>query len=234
MASGRGAAWLAHWSGGPGVAGSNPAVPTSFTLHTLMQPSVTAPSEASRRVLTIPNLLSALRLLSVPVFLAFWVRGERNTAVVIYAVAAWSDFFDGAIARRTGTVTELGKILDPLADRVFIVALAIALVAADALSWALAAAVVLRDLLILIAFPLLERRGVPRLEVNWVGKTATAALLMGLTLLAVAETSFSWAQGADVPGAILTVLGAVLYWVAGVMYAREALRRLHDLEEGHV
>jgi cardiolipin synthase len=131
-------------------------------------------------------------------------------------------------------VTELGKILDPLADRVFIVALAIALVAAGALWWALAAAVVLRDVLILIAFPLLERKGVPRLEVNQVGKTATAALLVGLTLLAVAETSFSWAQAADVPGSILTVMGAALYWVAGAMYAREAMSRLRDVEGRHV
>jgi cardiolipin synthase len=198
-----------------------------------MRPVATAPPEASRRVLTIPNLLSALRLLSVPVFLGFWLTGARDTAVVIYAIAAWSDFFDGVIARRTGTVTELGKILDPLADRVFIVALAIALVAAQALSWLLAAAIVLRDALILVAFPLLERRGVPRLEVNWTGKTATAALLMGLTLLALNETSFSWAERADVPGLILTVSGAVLYWVAGVMYAREALRRVHNLEESH-
>jgi cardiolipin synthase (CMP-forming) len=199
-----------------------------------MQPVATAPQSASRRVLTVPNLLSGLRLLSVPVFLAFWLNGARDTAVVIYAISAWSDFFDGWIARRTGTVTELGKILDPLADRVFIVALAIALVAAQALSWVLTAAIVLRDVLIVIAFPYLERRGVPRLAVNRVGKTATAALLMGLTLLALEETTFSWAEGADVPGLILTVVGAVLYWVAGLIYAREALLRLRALEEGHV
>jgi cardiolipin synthase len=199
-----------------------------------MQPVATAPPEASRRVLTIPNLLSGLRLVSVPVFLGFWLTGARDTAVVIYAVSAWSDFFDGWIARRTGTVTELGKLLDPLADRVFIVALAIALVAAQALSWVLTVAIVLRDVVIVIAFPFLERRGVPRLAVNLVGKTATAALLMGLTLLALDETSFSWAEGADVPGLILTVLGAVLYWVAGLMYGREALRRLRDLKEARV
>src|SRR5919106_1769508 len=99
-------------------------------------PSVTNGRTTSQgRLLTIPNLLSFGRLATVPVFVWLFVSGRENAAVIVYAVAAWTDFFDGFIARRTHSVTELGKLLDPLADRVFIVALALALVARGTLAW---------------------------------------------------------------------------------------------------
>ncbi|HWL66002.1 MAG TPA: CDP-alcohol phosphatidyltransferase family protein [Actinomycetota bacterium] len=187
---------------------------------------------AERRVLTIPNLLSFLRLASVPVFLWMWssaASGRRDGAVILYAIGAWSDFFDGYIARRTNSVTELGKLLDPLADRVFIIALAVALVIADVLPAWLTGVIVARDVLVLAAFPVLEKRGLPRIAVSRVGKTATAALLSGLTLLAFSETSVAGTDQGLFAGVILVGLtlmgvGAVLYWVAAVLYARDATR----------
>ena len=176
------------------------------------------------RVLTIPNVLSFLRLASVPVFLWLWLRGDRDTAVILYAAGAWTDFFDGYIARRTNSVTELGKLLDPLADRVLIVALTLALIADGVLPLWLALAIVGRDVLVLIAFPFLERRGVPRIPVNRVGKTATASLLTGLTLLALSQ-AYPRVGGAELAGDTglgFVILGAALYWVATIMYAKEA------------
>jgi cardiolipin synthase len=186
------------------------------------------------RIFSIPNVLSFLRLSSVPVFLWLWFADNREGAVILYGIGASTDFFDGAIARATNSVTELGKVLDPLADRIFIVALAVALVGSGALPWALALAVVARDLLVLSLFPILARRGVPRLEVNFTGKTATACLLVGLTWLAISETSFGWADIGDEVGLIFVIAGAVLYWVAGAMYAREAVRRWKALPGGTV
>jgi cardiolipin synthase len=93
---------------------------------------------------------------------------------------------------------------------------------------------VARDLLVLSLFPILARRGVPRLEVNFTGKTATACLLVGLTWLAVSETSFGWADIGDEVGLIFVIAGAVLYWIAGAMYAREAARRWKVLPGGTV
>jgi cardiolipin synthase len=176
------------------------------------------------RVLTVPNILSFLRLASVPVFLWLWIRGHRETAVILYAAGAWTDFFDGYIARRTNSVTELGKLLDPLADRVLIVALAIALIAADILPLWLAALIIGRDVLVLIAFPFLERKGVPRIAVNFVGKSATASLLTGLTLLALMEAFLPESEPILRLGIGLgfVTLGAGLYWVATFMYAKEA------------
>lgn len=184
------------------------------------------PPADTDRILTIPNVLSALRLLAVPFFVWLFVTERENLAVAIYAIAAWTDFFDGYIARRTGSVSELGRLLDPLADRVLIVALAVALVSRGLLSPWLAAAIVLRDVLVLAAFPYLEKRGVARIRVNFVGKSATAALLFGLTWLAVSETGFVLADIGDEVGTAFTVFGAVLYWLAGGMYAREAAQKL--------
>ncbi len=180
----------------------------------------------TNRVLTVPNVLSMIRLAIVPVFLYLFVTGRETAAVVLYGAGAWTDFFDGYLARRLGQVTELGKLLDPLADRVFIVALALALVAVDALPWWLAAAIVLRDVVLLGVWPLFERRGVGRIQVSFMGKTATASLLFGLTWLAVSETDFEWATFSAIVGMVFVVAGAILYYVSAGMYARDAYSRI--------
>ena len=168
----------------------------------------------------------------MPIFVWLFVTGETNAAVVLYALFAWTDFFDGLLARRLNQISEIGKLLDPLADRVFIVALAVALVAREALPWWLAVGIVARDLLLLSAFPFVDRRGVTRIPVSFAGKTATAALLAGLTLVAYSETTFPGEQEARPVGLGLTIGGAMLYWITAVLYAREAFRRLSATKEG--
>jgi cardiolipin synthase len=192
-------------------------------------PAPTVESGRRARLLTVPNVLSLLRLASVPVFVVLFVTSREEAAVILYAAGATSDFFDGYIARRTHTVTELGKLLDPLADRIFIVALAVALVAREVLPLWLALVVIARDVLVLSLFPALESRGIERIRVNFVGKTATASLLAGLTVLAWSETTFVGSGEATPLGMALSVVGAILYWVAGALYAREAIRKIHAL-----
>ena len=245
--SGRGAAWLAHWSGGPGVAGSNPAVPT-MAPSTMQRAgggaglsnddaAVAGMAEVvSRRGkarpsarATIPNALSAARLAAVPIFVWLFGRHEERAAVLVFGGAALTDAFDGLLARRTGTESELGKLLDPLADRVFISAVVVALVARGTLARPLAAAIVGRDLLILLLWPLMERRGIERIRVNAVGKSATALLLTGLTWLALSETSLAVSASRRLAATVVIAGGAVLYWGAGLMYATEARRRLRGL-----
>ena len=190
------------------------------------------PESASSAILTLPNMLSFARLATVPVFIWLFVSGHENAAVALYAVGAWTDFFDGYLARKLGSVSELGKLLDPLADRVFIVALCVALVARDTLSIWYAVAIVGRDVLLLSVFPLLERRKVPRIAVNFVGKTATAALLFGLTCLAISETTFIGSGVGDELGIAFTAGGTLLYYVAAAMYARQAMALLRSSDSG--
>ena len=181
------------------------------------------PSPEERRIWTIPNILSFLRLGTVPIFVALFVAGRTDAAVILYTVAAWTDFFDGYIARRTNSVTELGRLLDPLADRVFIAALVVALVATDVLPLWAALVIVGRDVAILALYPFVHRGTLARIRVNFAGKSATAALLLGLSFLAVSETSLSWGEVFELPGYLFVVIGGVLYWVSGGMYAREAM-----------
>jgi cardiolipin synthase len=190
------------------------------------------PEVVTSRVLTIPNALSLARLATVPVFVWLFVTDHTNAAVTLYAIAAWTDFFDGFLARRLGSVSELGKLLDPLADRVLIVALAVALVARDVLPLWLALVVIARDVVILSAFPFVDRSGISRIPVNFTGKSATAALLAGLTLLAFSETTVPvfGNDASETVGMVLTVLGAVLYWVAGLLYAGELVKRLRAVK----
>jgi cardiolipin synthase len=178
------------------------------------------------RWLTVPNVLSGLRLATVPVFVGLFIAGHTNAAVIIYGCAAWTDFFDGLIARRLGQVSELGKFLDPLADRVFILALALMLVVRGTLVWWLALIVIARDVLVLSVYPMVGRRGLGKIPVNFTGKSATAFLLFGLTWLAVSATSVSWHHFAHRVGFALVVVGALLYWVATYMYAKEVAARL--------
>jgi cardiolipin synthase len=175
------------------------------------------------RIGTIPNILSFARLGSVPVFVWLFVTDHRDAAVILYAVGAWTDFFDGWIARRFDSVTELGKLLDPLADRVFIAALVVALVATDVVEVWLAAAILGRDILILALYPVVTGGALSSIRVSGIGKSATAALLVGLTGLAISETSLSWGDLFEDPGLVLVWVGAVLYWVSAAMYARAAL-----------
>jgi cardiolipin synthase len=195
----------------------------------MAQPTPEPAAPRDRGLWTVPNVLSFLRLGSVPVFVWLFVAGSEDAAVVLYAVFAWTDFFDGVIARRFDQVSEIGKLLDPLADRIMIVALVVALVARDALPLWVAIAIVARDLLLLSVFPILERRKVPRIAVNFTGKSATASLLFGLTALAYSETSFPGSGAGDEIGIAFTMLGAILYWAAAVLYALAARDRIRAL-----
>jgi cardiolipin synthase (CMP-forming) len=176
------------------------------------------------RMVTVPNVLSGLRLASVPVFVWLFVTDKEEAAVIVYGVGAATDWVDGYVARRTGAVTELGKLLDPLADRAFILALALALLLRGALPAWLGAVIIVRDVAVLGLWPVVDRRSARRIRVNFVGKSATAALLVGLTSLALSETRWSLGRWAREIGLVATGIGGVLYWVSGMMYARAASR----------
>lgn len=182
--------------------------------------------EPSSRWATLPNALSLVRLGTAPVFLRLFLTGREDAAVILYGAGAVTDFWDGYLARRTHSVSKLGTLLDPVADRVFIATLAGALVSRGDLAPWLALSIVGRDVLVVAGFGVLERRGIGRIAVNRTGKAATATLLLGLSLLAASATSFVEGDGARRPGALATTLGTGLYWIAGMMYAREARDRL--------
>ena len=141
---------------------------------------MTAPED---RVLTIPNVLSLVRLALIPLFL--WLVLDLRAdlaAVAVLTVSGITDWADGAIARRTGQTTRLGRLLDPLVDRLTIAATLIGLALRDLVPWWLVALLAAREVLLLALVPALRRRGLLALPVHYLGKAATFALYWGSRL----------------------------------------------------
>lgn len=180
--------------------------------------------EVSDRILTIPNLLSFLRLLLVPVFLWLIVIGQDAWALLVLVISSVSDFFDGAIARRFGQVSRLGQLLDPAADRLFIFAALIGLTARGIIPWWLLVIIVGRDLMLVVLGIVLANAGYGPLPVHHLGKAATLFLFYALPILMLGQAFPDAAWLADPIGWAFALWGAFLYWWAGAIYLREVVR----------
>jgi cardiolipin synthase len=190
----------------------------------------TEPSRSPRRsaVLTVPNVLSFSRIVAIP-FVAWAILhgGTEAVGLLGFGLLASTDWIDGYVARRTGSVTELGKVLDPVADRLAVIAVLIALVVRDAFPLWAAALVVVRDALLLIAGAVvLSSRGI-RIDVRPIGKAATLLLMTGIPFVAWGAFDLWLGDAATVVGWIAYAAGIVLSYAAAVRYAldlRAAIR----------
>jgi cardiolipin synthase (CMP-forming) len=181
-------------------------------------------SEVSSRILTIPNLLSFVRLALVPFFLVALIARADFVALLILVVSSISDFLDGQIARRFGLITRLGQLLDPAADRLFIFAALIGLAVSQVIPWWLVAIIVGRDVLLAVLGIILANFGYGPLPVHHLGKMATFSLFFALPILMLGE-AFSEAAWVTNPlGWAFALWGAFLYWWAGVIYIVETAR----------
>lgn len=178
----------------------------------------------SDRVLTVPNALSFVRLLLVPVFLVLIVRGEDMWALIVLVVSTVTDFFDGVIARRFGQITRLGQLLDPAADRLFIFAAVIGLAVRDVVPWWLMILLISRDLLLVVLGIVLANHGFGPLPVHHLGKFATFALFYAFPVLMLGQAVPATAEIAVPIGWAFALWGAFLYWWAGIVYTMETAR----------
>ncbi|QOC91831.1 CDP-alcohol phosphatidyltransferase family protein [Micromonospora craniellae] len=175
------------------------------------------------RILTLPNLISFVRLLGVPVFLyLFLVARADVAAIVVLAVGGTSDWMDGWIARRLRQVSRLGELLDPLADRLYILATLVAFTVREVVPWQFTAALLARELLLAGSLLVLRRHGYGPPPVHYVGKTATFLLLTAFPTLLLATTVPVASAVAGAVGWALAWWGLVLYWVAGALYVIQA------------
>ena len=185
----------------------------------------------TNRVFTIPNLLSAARLAGVPLFLWLVLGPEQDGwALVVLAVSGATDYFDGYLARKLGQESLVGQILDPVADRLYILAVVLGLALRDVIPWWLAISLPLRDLLMWGLVPLLRTRGFSALPVHFLGKAATFNLLYAFPLLLLGDGSGVVARLAQVFGWAFAFWGVGLYWWAGVLYAWQVYRLLATTE----
>lgn len=177
------------------------------------------------RVWTIPNALSVLRLLGVPLFL-WLVLGPRSDgwAFIVLVIAGVTDWLDGYLARRLDQRSTLGALLDPLVDRLYIAATLLGLALRGFIPWWLVLVLVLREVMLVAIWPLIRRRGQVALPVLLVGKAGTFALLWGFPCLLLTGQPEPLGSIAFVLGWAFALWGVWLYWWAGFSYARAAVR----------
>jgi len=194
----------------------------------------TGSSDVSGRVLTIPNVLSFIRLAMVPVFLVLIINGQDGFALLVLVISSITDFLDGQIARRFHQISRLGQLLDPAADRLFIFAALIGLAVRGVIPWWLFVVIVGRDAMLLILGIVGANFGYGPLPVHHLGKVATLCLFYALPILMVGQAFPATAAVATPIGWAFALWGAFLYWWAGVIYAFETIRLVRIPRDGDV
>lgn len=175
-------------------------------------------------VLTIPNIVSFVRLLSIPVFCVLIILGRDVAAVWLLVAFGATDWIDGFLARRLKQRTQLGARLDPVADRLYILAAVVALLVRGIVPIWFVGVLLARDVMLALLLPRLRRHDMVALPVNWIGKAGTFLILVALPLILLgAPSSLGWVW-AHWSGWVLGALGAAAYWIAGLLYVRETVR----------
>ena len=191
--------------------------------------------EASDRILTIPNVISFIRLCLLPVYLVLLFNGNNLPAAIIFAVAAATDFLDGMIARATNSVSKLGQVLDPLVDRLAMLTGIIALAVLGRLPVWITVIVILRDVLFVIFYALLMKKVRVRIPVIMLGKVATTFFFVGIAFLILnlpilagfGITDISWLPGFNgldhTLGIWFIYVGLILGACSTCYYIRQAI-----------
>ena len=189
-----------------------------------------APSGArTDRILTIPNVITVVRLAMLPVFL--WLlfgRENRAAAAGLLAVLGITDFLDGYIARHFHQESDIGKMLDPVADRLlFFVGVGGILVDGSVPIW-FAVAVLVREALVAGATLALAALGARRLDVTWFGKAGTFFLMIAFPLFLASESTVGWADLAETLAWCAGIPGLLLSWYSAALYVPMARRALRE------
>ena len=176
-------------------------------------------SVASREIVTIPNALSAARLLGVPVFFWLIVGPKRDDlALYILVISAFTDWLDGYLARKLNQFSRLGELLDPLADRLYVLAALLALLIRDLIPIWVVVALLSRDLMMSCVLIYLKRFGITGIPVHFVGKAATMNLLYALPLILLGTFKGNVAEVAHIFGWAFLLWGIAMYWYAAALY----------------
>lgn len=182
------------------------------------------------RVFTVPNILSMARLVGVPVFLWLILRPEfggpksDGWALLILALSGVTDYLDGKLARRWNQISSLGRVLDPAADRLYILSTLLGLTWREILPWWLTAVLVARELMLGVMVLVLRRHGYGPPQVNFLGKAATFNLMYAFPLLLLSQDG-GWVHTvAAIFGWAFAGWGTTLYWWAGILYVVQVRR----------
>lgn len=178
---------------------------------------------------TLPNAVSFLRLLGVPLFLWLVLGPEADVwALIVLTLSGFTDWLDGYLARRLNQTSKVGEILDPVADRLYILAVVVGLAFRDIIPWWVAVILPARDAFLWCLVPFLRTRGYSALPVHFLGKAATFNLLYAFPLLFIGDGEGSVETLGKVFGWAFAIWGMGLYWWAGLLYAWQVRKLLAD------
>jgi len=173
---------------------------------------------------TVPNLISLLRIISIPFISVLVSRHEMVLALVVLALSAVSDGLDGLIARSFNQVSKIGQILDPIADRLLIFCSILALGVADIIPWWMLIVVGLRDLIMAILVLILAQHDYGPLPVHFVGKAGTALLMISIVGLIFADLGTStFFHLLYIAALAAGIWGIAMYWLAGYIYTKQGV-----------
>jgi len=178
------------------------------------------PGDVRDRVLTVPNMLSVLRLLLVPVFLYLLFVAKANAwAVGVLMFSGFSDWADGKIARLVANQSSrLGELLDPAVDRIYMVTVPVALAFYGAVPWWIVLTLIGRDVVLAATLLVLRTRGVTALPVTYIGKAATFALMSAFPLILLGQWDALWSRVVLACGWAFLIWGLAMYLWSGVLY----------------
>ena len=185
----------------------------------------TAQRQGEDRVLTVPNALTLLRLLCIPVFVLLLLQPNHAgwyAAALLLGVLGATDFVDGYVARHFSQVSTIGKVLDPLADRLLLAVAAVSIIAVGALPIWVAVLVVTREVLVAGGFLVVAAAGGRRMDVQWAGKAGTFGLMFALPLFLVGHANDSWHSLAEALAWVAVIPALVLAWYAAITYVPRA------------
>ena len=181
------------------------------------------------RVLTLPNLITVVRLCMLPVFL--WLlfgRDDRVWAASVLGALGATDFLDGYIARRWNQVSNIGKILDPVADRLLFFVGGLAIIIDGSIPLWVAWLVLIREVLVSLATVGLALAGAKRIDVTWFGKAGTFCVMFAFPMFLASEGQLFWRDEARVLAWAFTGPGLVLGYIALGLYVPIGLRALRE------
>lgn len=185
--------------------------------------------------LTVPNALTALRGLGVPLFIYLGlVQKADSWAIIVLAIGGLTDYFDGKLARAWGQTSRFGELADPAIDRIYIFATLVVLYLREALPLWILLTLIARDLALAFVTIALTRKGLPPLQVTYIGKAATFNLLYAFPLLLLAIGD-SWASDASfIVGWAFAIWGSALYLYTGATYFQSAIKSIRVLPSSRV
>ena len=187
---------------------------------------------SSRLMFTLPNLLTGLRALGIPLCLWLILSAEAYpAAVIVLVIAGATDYFDGKLARALNQESRFGELMDPAVDRLYIAAVLIAMYVTEVIPLLVLSLIVLRDIALAFLLLAMKRKGIPPFKVTYLGKAATFNILYALPLLLLTVSAEgNLAQAAFILGWAFAGWGIGLYLWTGVGYAVSGIRSIRGVK----